>query len=151
MGRKERDLVRLDPKEKRHFRVPIYPALVFIAGCLMLAGILFHSYTVYREHMQKVTELNAISYAERLENDLGRGDRIPNRDALSALLQLERSLHGDDAMIPSVTADLSSLFILKEIDLPGFISGLRIDFRDDPVRCELNALHVVGHQIFSHL
>lgn len=84
MGRKERDLVRLDPKEKRHFRVPIYPALVFIAGCLMLAGILFHSYTVYREHMQKVTELNAISYAERLENDLGRGLAIT--DAVESVI-----------------------------------------------------------------
>ena len=84
MGRKERDSVRLDPKEKRHFRVLIYPALVFIAGCLMLAGILFHSYTVYREHMQKVTELNAISYAERLENDLGRGLAIT--DAVESVI-----------------------------------------------------------------
>lgn len=76
MERQERDSECLDPKEKRQFRVPIYPALVFIASCLMLAGILLHSYTVYREQMEKVTKLNAISYAERLANDLGRGIAI---------------------------------------------------------------------------
>lgn len=76
MERQERDSECLDPEEKRRFRVPIYPALVFIASCLMLAGILLHSYSVYREQMEKVTKLNAISYAERMENDLGRGIAI---------------------------------------------------------------------------
>ena len=52
MERQERDSAHLDPKGKRPFRVPIYPALVFIASCLILAGVLYHSYTVYREQME---------------------------------------------------------------------------------------------------
>ncbi len=38
MERQERDSAHLDPKGKRPFRVPIYPALVFIASCLILVG-----------------------------------------------------------------------------------------------------------------
>lgn len=76
MERQERDSARLDPKGKRPFRVPIYPALVFIASCLILAGVLYHSYTVYREQMERITKLNTISYANRLANDLGRGIAI---------------------------------------------------------------------------
>ena len=76
MERQERDSARLDPKGKRSFRVPIYPALVFIASCLILAGVLYHSYTVYREQMERITKLNTISYANRLANDLGRGIAI---------------------------------------------------------------------------
>ena len=60
MERQERDSARLDPKGKRPFRVPIYPALVFIASCLVLAGVLYHSYTVYREQMERITKLNTI-------------------------------------------------------------------------------------------
>ena len=62
--------------QKIHNKKLILPVLIFLAGCLALAAVLYHSYRTNLKHMRAVTELNATTYAERLQNDMNRGVAI---------------------------------------------------------------------------
>ena len=59
--------------QKIHNKKLILPVLIFLAGCLALAAVLYHSYRTNLKQVRAVTELNAITYAERLQNDMNRG------------------------------------------------------------------------------
>ena len=63
------------------------PALLFFVGCLVLAVLLTHSYKENQKQVQMAAELNATTYAERLQNDMNRGVAIT--DALKAILTSE--------------------------------------------------------------
>ena len=62
--------------QKIHNKKLILPVLIFLAGCLALAIVLYYSYRTNLKHMRAVTELNATTYAERLQNDMNRGVAI---------------------------------------------------------------------------
>ena len=62
--------------KKKHIKMYILPILVFVFGCLILTVILYHSYKTDQKHVQTITELNAETYAERLQNDMYRGIAI---------------------------------------------------------------------------
>ena len=62
--------------QKIHNKKLILPVLIFLAGCLALAAVLYHSYRTNLKQVRAVTELNAITYAERLQNDMNRGVAI---------------------------------------------------------------------------
>lgn len=62
--------------KKKHIKMYILPILVFVFGCLILTVILYHSYKADQKQVQTITELNAETYAERLQNDMYRGIAI---------------------------------------------------------------------------
>ena len=62
--------------KKRHNKIYILPILVFMFGCLIMAVILYHSYKTNQTQVRTITELNAATYAERLQNDMNRGIAI---------------------------------------------------------------------------
>ena len=45
-------------------------------GCLIMAVILYHSYKTNQTQVRTITELNAATYVERLQNDMNRGIAI---------------------------------------------------------------------------
>ena len=61
---------------KKHNKMYILPVFVFLFGCIILAVILYHSYRINREQVRTITELNATTYAERLQSDMNRGIAI---------------------------------------------------------------------------
>ncbi len=61
---------------KSHNEKLILPILIFLAGCLVLTAVLYNSYRMNFKQVQAVTELNATTYAERLQNDMNRGVAI---------------------------------------------------------------------------
>lgn len=62
--------------KKKHIKIYILPILVFVFGCLILTVILYHSYKTDQKQVQTITELNAETYAEHLQNDMYRGIAI---------------------------------------------------------------------------
>lgn len=62
--------------QKIHNKKLILPVLIFLAGCLALAAVLYQSYRTNLKQVRAVTELNATTYAERLQNDMNRGVAI---------------------------------------------------------------------------
>ena len=62
----------------------LLPVLVFAVGCLILAVILYHSYKANQKQIRMITELNATTYADRLQNDMSRGVEIT--DTLKEIL-----------------------------------------------------------------
>lgn len=70
--------------KEKHIKMYILPILVFVFGCLILAKILYHSYKINQEQMQTITELNAATYTEHLQNDMYRGIAIT--DTLEEIL-----------------------------------------------------------------
>ena len=75
------------PQRKYKHQKWLMPGLLFFVGCLILAVILAHSYKENRRQVQIAAELNAATYAERLQNDMSRGVAIT--DALKAILTSE--------------------------------------------------------------
>ena len=80
----ERDDTMTWPQKKRAPKKWLMPVLLFLAGCLALAAVLIHSRRENRKQVQTITELNAMTYAERLQNDTNRGVAIT--DALESIL-----------------------------------------------------------------
>ena len=54
------------------------PALVFLLGCIVLSVILYSTRTANKKQLQTITELNAMTYAERITSDLNNGIAITN-------------------------------------------------------------------------
>lgn len=70
--------------KKKHNKMYILPILVFLLGCLILSAILYHSYRDNQRQVRTITELNATTYADRLQNDMNRGIAIT--DALEEII-----------------------------------------------------------------
>lgn len=66
----------MHPIKKKHNKMYILPVLVFVFGCLTAAAILYHSYKTNQAQVRTITELNAATYTERLQNDMNRGIAI---------------------------------------------------------------------------
>ena len=66
----------MHPIKKKHNKMYILPVLVFVFGCLTAAAILSHSYKANQTQVRTITELNAATYTERLQNDMNRGIAI---------------------------------------------------------------------------
>lgn len=92
--------------KKKHNKMYILPILVFLFGCLILAVILYHSYKTNQEQVQTITELNAATYTERLQNDMNRGIAIT--DTLEEILISE---NGKIAKFQNVAEDLMTDYI----------------------------------------
>lgn len=66
----------MHPIKKKHNKIFILPIIVFAFGCLIMAAILYHSYKAEQTQVRTITELNAVTYTERLQNDMNRGIAI---------------------------------------------------------------------------
>lgn len=62
----------------------IIPILVFLSGCIVLAALTFYSYKANQAQVRMITELNAKTYTEHLQNDIYRGIAIT--DALKEIV-----------------------------------------------------------------
>ena len=62
--------------EKKHIKMYLLPVLVFMLGGLILSAVLCNSYRTNQTQVRTVAELNAVTYAERLQNDMLRGTTI---------------------------------------------------------------------------
>lgn len=72
------------PNRKISKKKCLLPVLIFAVGCFVLAVILYHSYKANQKQVRMITELNATTYAERLQNDMNRGVEIT--DTLKEIL-----------------------------------------------------------------
>ena len=79
----------------------LLPVTVFVLGCVCLAYFLYNVYTSNREQLQTVTELNAMTYAERMTTDLNKGISIT--ESLQEILVSE---HGEINNFSHVAEDL---------------------------------------------
>lgn len=70
-------------KEKRYLTY-ILPAVVLTVGCLIMSAISYSLYMANQERVRTITELNARTYAEHLQNDMNRGIAIT--DALEEIV-----------------------------------------------------------------
>ena len=89
--------------QKIHNKKLILPVLIFLAGCLALAAVLYHSYRTNLKQVRAVTELNATTYAERLQNDMNRGVAITD-----TLEEIVLSENGKPCRVRSRNARLRS-------------------------------------------
>ena len=92
--------------KEKHIKMYILPILVFVFGCLILAEILYHSYKINQEQMQTITELNAATYTEHLQNDMYRGIAIT--DTLKEILISE---NGKIEKFQDIAEDLMTDYI----------------------------------------
>ena len=91
-------------QQKRYNKKWIFPVLVFVTGCLILAAILYHSYDTNREQVRAITKLNASTYAERLRDDMNRGVAIT--DALKAIIISENgTIHNFEMVSENLMSD----------------------------------------------
>lgn len=79
----------------------ILPVMVFVLGCGVLAFILRQTRFSHLHQMQTVTELNAITYAERMTGDLNHGIAITN-----SLEEILVSQYGKLDNFPRIAEDL---------------------------------------------
>lgn len=74
-------------KKKHNIIYILLPLLVFALGCLTLAVILYNSYKTNQAQIRTITNLNATTYAERLQHDMNRGIAIT--DTLEEIVIVE--------------------------------------------------------------
>lgn len=79
------------------------PMIVFIIGCTILGFILYNVHISNRERVRTITELNAMTYAERMTSDLNNGIAIT-----SSLQEILISENGQIANFEQVASDLMS-------------------------------------------
>ena len=60
------------------------PAAVFVLGCIVLLCVLHMTHVSNQQHLRTVTELNAVTYAERMAGELNSGIAIT--DALEGII-----------------------------------------------------------------
>lgn len=96
----------MHPIKKKHNKIFILPILVFVFGCLIMAAILYHSYKSEQAQIRTITELNAVTYTERLQNDMNRGIAIT--DTLEEILISE---NGKIEKFQKVADDLMTDYI----------------------------------------
>lgn len=84
----------------------IIPILVFVFGSLILAVILYNSYTANQTRVRTITELNATTYTERLQNDMNRGIAITD-----ALKEIVISENGEVEKFQKVSGNLITDYI----------------------------------------
>ena len=77
------------------------PVLVFMLGCFVLSVILYSTGKANQKQLQTVTELNAMTYAERISSDLNNGIAIT--DALQEILISE---NGELDNFPLIAEDM---------------------------------------------
>ena len=62
--------------EKKHIKMYLLPVLVFMLGGLILSAVLCNSYRTNQTQVRTIAELNAVTYAGHLQNDMLRGITI---------------------------------------------------------------------------
>ncbi len=91
---------------KKHNKKLILPVLIFLAGCLVLAVVLYYSYRSNYKQVRDITALNATTYAERLQNDMNRGVAITD-----TLEEIAISENGEIDNFQKVAGNLMTDFI----------------------------------------
>ena len=109
--------------QKIHNKKLILPVLIFLAGCLALAAVLYHSYRTNLKQVRAVTELNAITYAERLQNDMNLAYQVYSQVATQ--LQVARAKVQEAkpvfAVVEPASVPLLPSGTSKKVILVGFI------------------------------
>ena len=109
--------------QKIHNKKLILPVLIFLAGCLALAIVLYYSYRTNLKHMRAVTELNATTYAERLQNDMNLAYQVYSQVATQ--LQVARAKVQEAkpvfAVVEPASVPLLPSGTSKKVILVGFI------------------------------
>lgn len=77
------------------------PVVIFIIGCIILGTILIQTRKANQQQVRTITQLNAMTYAERIMSDLNNGIGITN-----SLQEILVSQNGHIANFPQVAADL---------------------------------------------
>ena len=95
-------------------KIYVLPVLVFLLGCVILSAILYRSYKDNQEQERTITELNAATYAERLQNDMSRGIAITD-----ALEEIVISEHGRIDKFQKVSENLMTDYIQSIQIAPG--------------------------------
>ena len=109
--------------QKIHNKKLILPVLIFLIGCLALAIVLYYSYRTNLKQMRAVTELNATTYAERLQNDMNLAYQVYSQVATQ--LQVARAKVQEAkpvfAVVEPASVPLLPSGTSKKVILVGFI------------------------------
>lgn len=118
------------------------PVIVFMLGCIVLSIILYGTRTANQKQLQMITELNAMTYAERMTSDLNSGIAIT--DALQEILisengELENfSVIAEDMMTSAIQSiQLAPDGVVTEIYPEAGNEAGKIDLLHDEVRGEI--------------
>ena len=127
---------------KKHNKLYILPIIVFLAGSLILAVILYHSYKDNQAQTRTITQLNAATYAERLQKDINRGIAITD-----TLEEIVISENGKVNKFAEISEDLMTDYIQSiQIAPDGVVSEIypeagneagKIDLINDESRGEI--------------
>lgn len=102
------------PINKKQNKTYIVPILVFLFGCLILSMNLYNSYKANQEKVRTITELNATTYTDHLQNDMNRGIAIT--DALKGIVISE---NGEVKKFQKVSENLMTDYIQSIQIAPG--------------------------------
>lgn len=92
----------------------LLPVIVFVIGCLILSVIVYNSYSSNQVQVRTITELNAKTYAEHLQNDMNRGIAIT--DSLEGIVISE---NGKIDKFRSIAENLTTDYIQSIQIAPG--------------------------------
>lgn len=93
-------------KNTKQNKLYIIPILVFLSASIVLAVILYHSYRANQAQVRTITELNATTYTEHLQNDMNRGIAITD-----ALKEIVISENGEVEKFQKVAENLMTDYI----------------------------------------
>lgn len=102
------------PINKKQNKTYIVPILVFLFGCLILSMNLYNSYKANQEKVRTITELNATTYTDHLQNDMNRGIAITD-----ALKEIVISENGEVKKFQKVSENLMTDYIQSIQIAPG--------------------------------
>lgn len=118
------------------------PIIVFVLGCIILAIVLYSTGTANQKQLRTITELNAMTYAERMTSDLNDGITIT--DALKEILVSENgkianfSLIAEDMMTSAIQSiQLAPDGVVTEIYPEAGNEAGKIDLLQDEERGEI--------------
>ena len=102
------------PFYKKLNKMYLLPVIVFVIGCLILSVIVYNSYSSNQAQVRTITELNAKTYAEHLQNDMNRGIAIT--DSLEGIVISE---NGKIDKFRSIAENLTTDYIQSIQIAPG--------------------------------